>query len=113
MTGTDATEILIEIPVDRIAAAVLDCPVTAIRFESALRACLFWGTTGYPQNDLKGRFSIFRINGLPLDLAHLPDMREIEVVIQRCIAPDATDFNSTMIRRRDLDKIRFLSILEK
>ena len=86
---------------------------TAIHFENVLRACLFWGTTGYPQNDFEGRFSVFLINGLPLNQEHLPDMREIEVVIQRCTALDATDFNSTMIRRRDLDKIRFLSIREK
>ena len=60
-------------------------------------------------------FSAKRIltNDLPLDQGHLPDMREIEVFIQRCTPPDATDINSTVIRRRDFDEIWFLPILEK
>jgi len=110
---TDAAAILIEIPIDHVVTAILDCPVTAIQFENALWACLFWRAARYPQSDFVSNFSSFFIKGLPLDQEHLPDMWEIEVFIQRCTAPDAAGFNPAVIRRRDFDKIRFLPILEK
>ena len=60
-----------------------------------------------------GDFSGFFVKGLSLDQEHLPDMREIEVFIQRRTAPDAAGFNPVVVRRCDLDEIRFFSILEK
>jgi hypothetical protein len=48
---TDAAAILIEILIDHKVTAILYCPVTAIHFENALRACLFWCTAGHFQDD--------------------------------------------------------------
>lgn len=110
---SDTAVILIEIPIDHIVAAILNGPVTAIHFENALWACLFWCATGYPQSDIIGYFSGTFVKGLSLDQEYLPNMWEIEVFIQCCTAPDATGFNPAVVRRRDLDEIWFIPILKK
>ena len=84
MACSDTATILIEIPIDHIVAAILNGPVTAIHFENALWACLFWRATGYPQNDIIGDFSGTFVKGLSHDQEYLPNMWEIEVFIQLC-----------------------------
>lgn len=48
-----------------------------------------------------------------LDQKDLSYMREVEVVIERCAAPNAPRLDAAMIGRRDLDEIRRAALLKQ
>ena len=113
MSGTDAAAILIENPINYIMAAIFDCPVTSIHFEDTFGIGLFRCATGHPQSDLIGDPAGFFENGLTFDQEYLADMREIKIPIKRSTAPDAPRFDSAVIGRCDLDKVRLLPIFKE
>jgi len=114
MADAVTAAILVEVPVDHIVATVFDGPVTAIGGEDALWAGLFRRrTTGDSQSDLVGDPAVLFVKNLPLDQEDLADMRKVEVRIECCAAPDAPGFDTAVVGRCDIDKIRRLPILEE
>ena len=55
---------------------------------------------------------VFLSMALTLDQIDLPDMRKVEVGIERATAPDPPRLDATVIGRRDLDEIGRLAVLE-
>ncbi len=53
------------------------------------------------------------VDRFALDHKDLPNMREVEVVIERRAAPNAPRLDAAMIRRRDLYEIRGTARLEQ
>ena len=90
----------------------LDSPVTAVEGEQTLRRSFLGRTTGDAEGDFPGFLSGFLAASLAFDQKDLSDLREVEVVIECRTTPDSSGFDSSVIRRRDLDKVGGFPVLE-
>ena len=80
VAGTDATAVLIVIPIENVVATVLDRPMAAVDLENALRVGLLGGAAGEAIGDFleKSRRSFCR--SVPLHQKGLSHVRKVEVV---------------------------------
>ncbi len=93
---TDTTSIFIEIPIDHIVAAILNCPMAVIQFEDTLRTRLIGRTAGHSQGNFSRDFPVILADYLPLNQEYLSDMREVEIGVERGTAPDTPGLDSPM-----------------
>jgi hypothetical protein len=112
MAGTNATTVLVIVPIKDIMAAVFDTPVTAIGVEDALGIGLIRRAAGDPIGDFLGKSAGFFIDDFPFDNESLLDVREIEVGVKFGGRPDFASFNSAMVGRGIVNELRFLAFLE-
>ena len=102
--GPDATAILIVVPVEDVMDA-FDAPVAAVDGQDSLRRGLVRGATRDPQRNLTRVLAGLFLDGFTLNQKDLPDVREVEIRIERRTAPDASRFDAAVIGRRDLDEV--------
>jgi len=85
VTGANVGAVFVEIPVDRVVAAVLDNPAPSVGGQTAFGVSLFGGLAGNAERPLDGVYSTFLIKNLELDhenLAHIAGSRDSRAV--RC-----------------------------
>ena len=97
--SANTAAILIEVPVDDVMNAV-DGPVASIDAEDTLGRCLFWGAAGDCVGDIERALAGLFFDAFALDAIDLAELREVEIVIEPCAAPDAPGFDAAMIRWR-------------
>ena len=111
MAGTDATAVLIKVPVQDVVAAVFDRPVTAVDLQQALRI----GLLGRSAGDAVGKFAAvlagFFVQDFAFDDEGLGDVGEIKVSVQCSGGPDAArlDRKSTRLNSSHIQKSRMPS----
>jgi hypothetical protein len=103
-SGSDAATVLIVVPVEEVMHA-LDGPVSTIDGQYSLRRGLVRGATRDPQRDLTRALACVLLDGFALDQKDLPDVREVEVRIERRTTTDAPRLKAAVIGRGDLDEI--------
>ena len=104
MPFADAAAIFIVVPVDDIMDR-FDAPMSSIDFEHTFWRHLFRRSAGDAQDFLKGVFAGLFMDRLALDEPALADMWEVEVIVERGRAPDASCFDATMSQLRRLGKV--------
>jgi hypothetical protein len=92
--------------------AVFNAPVAAVGGKNALRVSLLRGSAGDAVGDFTGVFTGFFICGLSLDEKSLSDMRKVQIAVEFSGGPDFADFDASMVRRIEIDKIGILPIFE-
>src|SRR5260370_33082775 len=80
MAGTDATAVLIIVPIDHV-VATLDHPMPTVDLEHALRAGLFPRTAGEAVRNFQGALAGLFVLGVPLSDQRLAHMWKIERTI--------------------------------
>ena len=85
----------------------------AVGLQDFLGIGLFGRTAGQPVNDFVTTFPRFFVDAFPLDHEGLADMGEIQVLVERRGRPDFAGFDAAVIGWSDVDKIRFLPVLEE
>lgn len=76
--------------------AVLDCPVFAIDVKEPRWTGLFWGEACDAIESLDRRLACSAIGDSPPDLEDLPDVGELEIVVQLGTGPDLTGFEAAV-----------------
>ena len=112
ITSTYTAAVFIIVPIDNVMTTVFDAPVVAVGVKNTFWVGLVRCTTGDAISDFTGVFVGFFICGLALDDKSLPDMRKVQIAVEFGCRPDFTDFNPTVIRRVDLDKIRIFPVFK-
>ena len=108
--AADTAAILVEVPVEHVMHG-LDAPVAAIDGQQALRRGLAWGAAGQAEGDFTRAFAAALVYDLALDAKDLGHMREVEIVVEFCAAPDAASLDAAVcdvgfdeIGRRSISK---------
>lgn len=76
--------------------AVLDCPVFAIEVKESCWTGLFWGEARDAIHNLHSRLAGSAIGDCPPDLEDLPDVGELEIVVQLGTGPDLPGFEAAV-----------------
>ena len=92
--------------------AILDTPVKPVGVQNTLSVGLLRCSAGNAIGYIIGLFACFFVYGLPLDDKSLPDMREVEVVVEFGGNPDFAGFDPAMVRRVTNNEIGLFAILE-
>jgi hypothetical protein len=108
-----STAILVTVPIDDVVAPVLDGLVLPVDLKHMLRGCLFGGSTGNAIGSIQRDLARFLLYAVTLHDECLSNMREVEIVVEFRGCPDLSCFNSSVIRRCILNKLRLLSIPEE
>ena len=111
-SGSDAAAILVIVPIDDVMDA-FDPPVAAVDGQHPWRRGLVRRATGDSQRDLTRALPGLLREGFTLDQKDLPDVREIEVRLQRRTAPDAPRLHAPVIGRGNLDEVGGAARLEQ
>ena len=104
--------VFVVVPVDDIMAAIFDGPVAPVCFKNTLGVGFVWEATGNAVGDFTRPLPGLFFYGLPFDDESLPDVGEVEVMVEFSAGPDLADFDPAMVRRRTLNEIGFKSVLE-
>jgi len=112
MAGTDATAVLIIVPIQNIVAAVLDRPVAAVDLEHALRVGLFRGSSGDAIGDLEGSLAGLLLRTVPFNDVGLAQVRKVEVAIEFRGGPDLPRFGASVVGGRMLHEVRLAPLPE-
>ncbi len=111
MAGTDATAVLIIVPIDHV-VATLDHPMPTVDLEHALRAGLFPRAAGEAVRNFPRALAALFVRAVPLDDERLAHMRKIEITVQFRGRPDLAGFDASVVWRGMLDKMRLAAIPE-
>jgi len=87
MAGANAAPVLIEVPVDNIAATVFDRPVAAIDFDDADTECGF-----------KRLLLGLLVDNFAIDQENLADVREVGIGVERGTTPNPPGFDASVVR---------------
>ena len=112
VAGAYAATIFIKIPIDDIVAAVLNTPMTAVDGKKTLSIGLVRGATGDAIGDFSGFFPGLFFYGVPFYYESLPNVGEVEIVVELGCGPDFTGFDPPMFRGGSINEFRFFSVLE-
>ena len=112
MAGSYPAAVFVIVPIDNVMTAIFDAPVAAVGSKHALRVGLLSSSTGNAIGDFTGVFTGFFICGLALDDKSLSDVRKVQVAVEFGCGPDFSDFDPTVIRRVELDKIGVLPVIK-
>lgn len=113
VSGANAAAIFIVIPVDDIMAAVFDAPVAAISSQNLLRIGLLRRVIGNAIGGFGGRLAGFFCDAVSFNHKSLTNVREIQIVVEVGGSPYFAGFNPAMVRRSNVNEIRFLPIREE
>jgi hypothetical protein len=113
MSCPNAAAVFVVVPINYVVATVFNAPMFAIGLKDFLGIRLLGRATGQPVNNFVTAFSRFFVNAFPLNNEGLADMREIQELVKYCGCPDFSGFDTAMIGRGIVDKIRFLPVLEE
>src|SRR5437660_5029924 len=111
MAGTDATAVLIIVPIDHV-VATLDHPMPPVDLEHALRAGFFPRAAGEAVRNFQRALAALFVRAVPLDDERLAHMRKIEITVQFRGRPDLAGFDASVVWRGVLDKMRLAAIPE-
>ena len=109
MAGTDATAILIIVPIDHV-VATLDGQVPPVDLEHTLRAGLLRRAAGETVSDFQRTLAALFVRAVPLDDERLAHVRKIEITVQFRGRPDLTGFDTSVVCRGMLDKMRLAPV---
>jgi hypothetical protein len=112
VASADAAAVFVEGPVEDVMATVLDTPVPAIELEEPLGVGLLGRATGETVGEFDAALAGLFVEALALDDEGLPDMGEVEVPVEGRGGPDPAGFDPAVVRRRGLDEIGLLALLE-
>src|SRR5256884_2534570 len=110
MAGTDATAVLIIVPIDHV-VATLDHPMPPVDLEHALRAGFFPRAAGEAVRNFQRALAALFVRAVPLDDERLAHMRKIEITVQFRGRPDLAGFDASVVWRGVLDKIDRKSVV--
>lgn len=110
VAGTDATAVLLIVPIENVVATVLDRPVPAVDLENALRVSLLGGSAGKAVGDFSGSLTGLCLEAIALDDKGLSHVRKVEVVIEFSGGPDLAGFEASVIRGRSVHKSPFIDV---
>jgi hypothetical protein len=99
-------------PVDLV-MTTFDHPMVAIDDQQALGRGLLRRARGHTQRDLAPGLAGLLVQGFALDQEDLAHVREIETAIACRRAADPSSLDTAMIRRRDLDEVRWPGLLDQ
>ena len=108
-----AAAVFVVVPINHVVATVFDAPMFAVGAKDFLGICLFGRAAGQPVNDFVATFTRFFVDAFPLDDEGLADIGKIQVLVERSGYPDFAGFDTAVIGRVILDKIRFLPVFEE
>ena len=108
-----AAAVFVVVPINHVVATVFDAPMFAVGAKDFLGICLFGRAAGQPVNDFVATFTRFFVDAFPLDDEGLADIGKIQVLVERSGCPDFAGFDTAVIGRVILDKIRFLPVFEE
>lgn len=107
-----AAAVFVIIPVENVMATVFDTPVATVGGKDALSVGLLRGSAGDAVGDFTGGFAAFFIRKLPLDGKSLSDVGKVQIAVEFGCGPDFADFDSAVVRRVAIDKIRFMPVFK-
>lgn len=87
--------------------------MTAIRLKDFFGISLFRFATGHSVNNFVSSFTCFLFNAISFNHEGLANMGKIQVLVERCGCPDFAGFDTSVVGRSIVDKIRLLPILEE
>ena len=108
----DAAAVFIIVPIENVMATIFDTPVATVGGKDALRVGLLRGSAGDAVGDFTGGLAAFFINGLPLDGKCLSDVGKVQIAVEFGGGPDFADFDTAMVRRVAIGKIRCLPVFK-
>src|SRR5437899_9267238 len=108
MAGTDATAVLIIVPIDHV-VATLDHPMPPVDLEHALRAGFFPRAAGEAVRNFQRALAALFVRAVPLDDERLAHMRKIEITVQFRGRPDLAGFDASVVWRGDRKSTRLNS----
>jgi len=111
MTGPYPAPVFVVVPVEHEVAA-FNRPVTAVDFEKPFGDGFFRPSAGDAVDRFIGDFAAFLLRGLSFNHERLPDVGEVEVVIQRVCCPYLSGFDPPVIHGCIVGKMGFPTILE-
>jgi hypothetical protein len=86
--------------------------MATINVEKTLRAGITDLSTGDAVNSFTGYLATLFVYELPFNGERLSCMGKIKIAVELGGSPDLADFDSSMVRGRTLDEVRFLAILK-
>jgi hypothetical protein len=113
MARAYTASIFVVVPVYDIVAAILNTPMAAIVAKDALRIGLCQAFAGDTMGEFGGGFTGLFIYSVTFDDKSLCNVRKVYVVVELGGSPNLAGFNSPVIRRRILDVIGCLPVLEE
>src|SRR5512135_3618989 len=112
VAGSDSPSVFIVVPVQNVMTTILNRPVAAIYLEHTLRSRFFGCSAGDAISHLTRALARFFIGEVTFNREGLTDMRKVQIVIELGCGPDLSNLDSSMVRRRILNKIRSFAVLE-
>ena len=113
MSCPDVAAVFVVVPINHVVATVFDAPMFVVGLQDFLGIRLFGRAAGQPVNNFVTNFTRFFVDAFPLDYEGLADMGKIQLLVERCGCPDFAGFDTAVIGRGGVDKIRFLPVLEE
>lgn len=113
VAGADSGTVFVEIPVKDVVTGIFDSPMSPIGGKHALRIGLFWSKTGDTMGKFTGTLSRLFVDRFPFNDEGLSDMWEIQMAVEFRSSPYAACFNSPMIGRGKVDKVRLFPVMKK
>ncbi len=86
--------------------------MATVNIEETLRAGITGVSTGDAVNSFTGYLATLFVYELSFNGERLSDVGKVEVVVELGGCPDLADFDSSMVRGRTLDEVRFFAILK-
>jgi hypothetical protein len=93
--------------------AVLDSPVATVNLKNSLGVGLLRRPAGNAIGDFTRADAGFFLCRVPFDGERLSDVGKVKVVVELGGSPDLSGFDSSMVRRRILNEVGLLPILEE
>lgn len=113
VAGSDSASVFIIVPIQDMVTAIFNDPMTPVDGEDTLGICLFGGSARDAIDDLHGAFATLFDGAVPFNDEGLPNMREVEIVIELQGGPDFSDFDASMVWGGIVDELGLEAILEE